>query len=64
MAARISSTVRAVIMDIEGTVAPISFVTEVLFPYVTKNLPAYLDKTWDTAETKVRLMRKQSKRRV
>jgi len=43
---------KAIIMDIEGTVAPISFVTEVLFPYVSKNLPAYLDKTWETVDTK------------
>lgn len=32
-----------VILDIEGTVCPISFVKDVLFPYFVKKAPEYLD---------------------
>ena len=39
------------VLDIEGTVAPISFVYDVMFPYVTSHLQEYLDRTWDTAQT-------------
>lgn len=42
---------KVVVLDIEGTVAPISFVYDVMFPYFTKHLEAYLDKTWETAQT-------------
>ena len=34
--------VRAVVLDIEGTTTPISFVYDVLFPYARKNLRAFL----------------------
>ena len=40
------------VLDIEGTVAPISFVYDVLFPYVTAHLEEYLTRTWDSAQTK------------
>src|SRR5437016_4981073 len=33
---------RVVLLDIEGTTSPISFVYETLFPYARKNLQAYL----------------------
>lgn len=33
-----------VILDIEGTICPISFVKEELFPYFLKQLPSYLNK--------------------
>ena len=38
------------VLDIEGTVAPISFVYDVMFPYAKKKLRSYLEKNWDTAE--------------
>jgi enolase-phosphatase E1 len=36
-------TVRAIILDIEGTTTPIAFVTETLFPYARAHLHTYLD---------------------
>ncbi len=39
-----SKTIKAVILDIEGTVAPISFVKETLFPYFLKEVPSVLSK--------------------
>lgn len=33
---------KAILTDIEGTTSSIAFVKEVLFPYATKNLPAWL----------------------
>ena len=35
--------VRGVVLDIEGTTTPISFVYDVLFPYARKNLRAFLE---------------------
>lgn len=40
-----------IVMDIEGTVAPISFVHEKMFPYVRNNLNEYLTKTWSSELT-------------
>lgn len=37
-----------VLFDIEGTVCPISFVKEVLFPYALESLPGTLEAEWDT----------------
>jgi enolase-phosphatase E1 len=34
--------VAAVLLDIEGTITPLSFVGEVLFPYAAERLPAFL----------------------
>ncbi|KAF7731645.1 Enolase-phosphatase E1 [Apophysomyces ossiformis] len=39
-----------VVLDIEGTITPITFVKEVLFPYVTRGLDAYLDRAWGTED--------------
>src|SRR5262245_59079939 len=33
---------RGILLDIEGTTTPISFVYEVLFPYARRNMPAYI----------------------
>ncbi|CAM1510324.1 Fc.00g006590.m01.CDS01 [Cosmosporella sp. VM-42] len=38
------------LFDIEGTVCPISFVKDVLFPYALESLPKVLDQEWDTSE--------------
>lgn len=40
--------IKAVILDIEGTTTPITFVSDVLFPYVRRELKNYLIKNWGT----------------
>ncbi|RCI04536.1 hypothetical protein CU098_013107, partial [Rhizopus stolonifer] len=54
------------ILDIEGTITPITFVHETLFPYVTSGLSAFLDRTWDSPELKqqIELLRDQAKKDV
>ncbi|ODV92096.1 hypothetical protein CANCADRAFT_82247 [Tortispora caseinolytica NRRL Y-17796] len=37
----------AVVLDIEGTVCPISFVKDVLFPYALKALPDVVNREWN-----------------
>jgi enolase-phosphatase E1 len=39
-------SVDAVLLDIEGTVAPIAFVYDVLFPYARDHLASFLEKHW------------------
>ncbi|PHH59665.1 hypothetical protein CDD81_2788 [Ophiocordyceps australis] len=36
------------LLDIEGTVCPVSFVHNVLFPYALEALPRYLDRHWNS----------------
>ena len=57
---------KAVVLDIEGTVAPISFVTETLFPYARARAAQHLAATYDTEETQadLDLLRQQVRRRV
>ncbi|XP_052206328.1 probable bifunctional methylthioribulose-1-phosphate dehydratase/enolase-phosphatase E1 1 [Diospyros lotus] len=52
---------RCIVLDIEGTTTPITFVTEVLFPYARDNVGRHLDATYDTAETQddIKLLRSQ-----
>jgi methylthioribulose 1-phosphate dehydratase/enolase-phosphatase E1 len=45
----------AIVLDIEGTVAPISFVAEVLFPYARARLRSHLESTFESAETQADL---------
>ncbi|KAK4505991.1 hypothetical protein PRZ48_003956 [Zasmidium cellare] len=40
--------VKLLLFDIEGTVCPISYVKDTLFPYATKALPSVLAKQWDS----------------
>lgn len=40
-----------VVLDIEGTVAPISFVADILFPYAQARLKSHLEENFDSAET-------------
>ncbi|KVI02225.1 Class II aldolase/adducin N-terminal [Cynara cardunculus var. scolymus] len=42
------TTPRCVVLDIEGTTTPISFVTDVLFPYARNNVRMHLEETYDT----------------
>ncbi|XP_055809043.1 probable bifunctional methylthioribulose-1-phosphate dehydratase/enolase-phosphatase E1 1 isoform X2 [Solanum dulcamara] len=47
---------RCIVLDIEGTTTPISFVTDVLFPYARDNVRRHLDATYDSAETQEDIM--------
>ncbi|KAG7397465.1 Methylthioribulose-1-phosphate dehydratase [Phytophthora boehmeriae] len=42
---------KVVMLDIEGTTTPITFVHDILFPYVTDNAERFLHQTWDAPET-------------
>ncbi|KAG2173846.1 hypothetical protein INT43_005266 [Umbelopsis isabellina] len=57
-----SPTYNTVILDIEGTTTPITFVKDVLFPYVTSGLYKFLTDTWGATELKqhVELLRQQA----
>ncbi|XP_051227038.2 probable bifunctional methylthioribulose-1-phosphate dehydratase/enolase-phosphatase E1 isoform X1 [Lolium perenne] len=46
------SSKRCVVLDIEGTTTPISFVTDVMFPYARDNVRKHLISTYDSEETK------------
>ncbi|KAF3337481.1 putative bifunctional methylthioribulose-1-phosphate dehydratase/enolase-phosphatase E1 [Carex littledalei] len=52
---------KCIVLDIEGTTTPISFVFEVLFPYARDNVRKHLIATYDTDETKddIKLLRAQ-----
>ncbi|EFJ22297.1 hypothetical protein SELMODRAFT_416499 [Selaginella moellendorffii] len=57
-----SSTHQAVVvLDIEGTTTPISFVSDVLFPYAYNNVHKHLVSTFDSPETQrdIQLLRDQ-----
>ena len=38
---------KCILLDIEGTTSSISFVHDVMFPYVRENLVQYLDENWE-----------------
>ncbi|MBY0549206.1 MAG: acireductone synthase [Candidatus Obscuribacterales bacterium] len=44
--------IRGVLLDIEGTVSPVSFVYDVLFPFARNNAESFLGRTAETVETK------------
>ncbi|GAQ92473.1 Class II aldolase [Klebsormidium nitens] len=50
-----------IVLDIEGTTTPISFVADVLFPYAKQHVGAHLRDTYDTPETQddIRALRQQ-----
>jgi len=50
MAVYLSTAVRSILLDIEGTTTPISFVHEVLFSYARNNLKHYLEENIDALE--------------
>ncbi|CAI9784220.1 unnamed protein product [Fraxinus pennsylvanica] len=52
---------RCIVLDIEGTTTPISFVTEILFPYARENVGRHLELTYDEAETQddIKLLKAQ-----
>lgn len=41
---------KAIVLDIEGTVAPISFVADVMFPYARDNVRQHLQEHYDSQE--------------
>ena len=41
-------SIKGILLDIEGTTSSISFVYEVMFPYVRENLFTYLSENWDS----------------
>ena len=45
-------TITHILLDIEGTTCPVSFVAEVLFPYASYSLERYLEQHQDEAEIK------------
>ena len=45
-----SPDTRAIVLDIEGTTTPISFVSQTLFPYARRHLRQYLEQHHDDAE--------------
>lgn len=57
----IFSMQRCIVLDIEGTTTPISFVTDVLFPYARDSVGKHLLLTYETAETQddIKLLRSQ-----
>lgn len=42
---------KAIILDIEGTTTPLSFVQEILFPYARQHLERFFNETWDSKFT-------------
>lgn len=52
----------AIVADIEGTIASISYVTDILFPYAQQRLGSHLEATYDSAETQedLALLRQQA----
>ncbi|CAG8664956.1 4809_t:CDS:2 [Acaulospora morrowiae] len=58
----IDYTYKCVLLDIEGTTTPISFVHDKLFPFVTNNLENFLNKNWKNNELQeqIQLLREQA----
>ncbi|XP_038072544.1 enolase-phosphatase E1-like isoform X2 [Patiria miniata] len=54
--------IEVIVLDIEGTTTPITFVKDVLFPYVTEHLEDYLDDHWEEKKCQddVRALRDQA----
>jgi|SRR5579862_1118344 len=46
---------RVYLLDVEGTVAPLTLTTEVLFPYARKHFPDFLKKSRDDADVRAAL---------
>ncbi|XP_018414502.1 PREDICTED: enolase-phosphatase E1 [Nanorana parkeri] len=56
--------VTTVLLDIEGTTTPITFVKEILFPYIEDNVKEYLQNHWEEKECQedVQLLRLQAEK--
>ncbi|OAY64042.1 probable bifunctional methylthioribulose-1-phosphate dehydratase/enolase-phosphatase E1 [Ananas comosus] len=55
------SSKKCIVLDIEGTTTPISFATDILFPYARDNVREHLISTYDSEETQddIKLLRFQ-----
>ena len=49
------SSPRVYLLDVEGTISPVSLVSEQLFPYARKHLRAYLQEHWNEPDTQADL---------
>ncbi|TSS11533.1 Enolase-phosphatase E1 [Bagarius yarrelli] len=58
----VPENVSVLLLDIEGTTTPITFVKDVLFPYIREHLEEYLSAHWEEDECKqdVQLLKKQT----
>ena len=58
-----AATPKLYLLDVEGTVAPISLVTEQLFPYARAHFPAFLAQEWGDAkvQTDLALLRAENR---
>ncbi|ORY91076.1 2,3-diketo-5-methylthio-1-phosphopentane phosphatase [Syncephalastrum racemosum] len=56
------SNYNTIVLDIEGTITPITFVKDILFPYVTQGLDAFLDRQWSSPDLSgyIEQLRKQA----
>ncbi|CAE1256558.1 mtnC [Acanthosepion pharaonis] len=56
--------IKALLVDIEGTTTPISFIKETLFPYITNNLESFLEKHFDevNCQADIQLLRQLAKK--
>lgn len=52
MADRLAFTPAAVLLDIEGTITPNSYVNEVMYPWLAEHLPPYVEAHRDDAEVR------------
>jgi enolase-phosphatase E1 len=51
-ASQIQVNVKGILLDIEGTTSSISFVYDVMFPFVRNNVGSFLSQSWDSDEVK------------
>lgn len=58
------NSIQTVLLDVEGTVAPISFVYDVLFPYARDHLESSVEREWSQLAGIVDLFRAQSEEDV
>ncbi|KAM7280910.1 hypothetical protein ACFE04_008044 [Oxalis oulophora] len=58
---KFESSRRCIVLDIEGTTTPITFVADTLFPYARDNVGKHLSLTYNTTETQedIKLLRSQ-----
>lgn len=47
---QIKENFKCILLDIEGTTTPISFVHNILFPYILNTIELFLDENWDAEE--------------
>ncbi|XP_053559331.1 enolase-phosphatase E1 [Bombina bombina] len=59
-------SVSIILLDIEGTTTPITFVKDILFPYIKDNVKTYLQEHWDKEECQedVSQLRKQAEKDI